>query len=262
MLISSDELEQLMGFGVRLAQEAGELTSRYFRKVSARRKADGSLVTEADFETERFLRSEIEKHFPQDGILGEEEGERAGRSGRRWIIDPIDGTFSFAHGVPLYGVLIALETEGEVVVGVINIPAAGEMAYAARGCGSFLNGNRVRTTSVSKLDEALLLSTDFGMIPDEFRAASESLQRSVEARRTWGDCYGHLLVGTGRAEIMLDPLMKVWDCAPLLPIVEEAGGTFTDWQGRRTIYGGSAISTNGALFKQVLEILHAPESGG
>jgi histidinol-phosphatase len=254
--MTTDELEQLMGFGARIAQEAGEITLRYFQKVSSTRKADGSLVTEADFESERFLRFEIEKAFPNDGILGEEEGEQPGTSGRRWIIDPIDGTFSFAHGVPLYGILIALEVEDEPVVGIINIPVLRELVYAAKGCGCYFNGERAHTTSANTLEDALLLSTDFGSYPHAgFKAASEHLQRVAGARRTWGDCYGHLLVATGRADIMLDPVMKVWDCAPLMPIVVEAGGTFTDWGGRRTIYGGNALSTNGALFEQVMGVL-------
>jgi histidinol-phosphatase len=254
--MNTSELEQLMSFGARIAQEAGEITLRYFQKVSSMLKADGSLVTEADFESERFLRSEIEKTFPNDGILGEEEGEQPGISGRRWIIDPIDGTFSFTHSVPLYGILIALEVEDAPVVGIINIPVLGELVYAAKGCGCFLNGKRARTTSSNRLEEALLLSTDFGSYPDAgFKSASEHLQRTVAARRTWGDCYGHLLVATGRADIMLDPVMKVWDCAPLMPIVVEAGGTFTDWEGRPTIYGGNALSTNGPLFEQVMGVL-------
>lgn len=254
--MSASELERLMNFGSHIAREAGDITLKYFQRVSSKRKADGSLVTEADFESERFLRSEIKKNFPHDGILGEEEGEQPGTSGRRWIIDPIDGTFSFAHGVPLYGILIAVEIEDESVVGIINIPALSELVYAAKGCGCFYNGKRAHTNSSDRLEDALLLSTDFGSYPDvKFKAASEVLQQVVAARRTWGDCYGHLLVATGRADIMLDPVMKVWDCAALLPIVEEAGGTFTDWQGQRTIYGGNALSTNGFLLEQVLGVL-------
>ena len=257
--MSTSELERLMNFGAHVATEAGEITLKHYRNASSRRKADGSLVTEADFESERFLRSEIRKNFPHDAILGEEEGEQPGTSGRRWIIDPIDGTFSFAHGVPLYGVLLAVEIEGESVVGVVNIPALREVVYAARGCGCFYNGVRAHTTSTERLEDALLLSTDFGSYPSaEARPASEALQRAVAARRTWGDCYGHMLVATGRADLMLDPVMKVWDCAPLLPIVEEAGGTFTDWRGRRTIYGGNALSTNGALFAPVMGLLQQP----
>ncbi len=243
----SEELRQLMECAEQLAREAGEITLAYFRRpFVAERKADGSFVTAADREAERHLRVGIEKLFPDDAILGEEEGERAGASGRRWIIDPIDGTFSFVHGVPFYGVLIGLEIDDEPIVGVVNMPALGELAVAARGLGCYLNGGRARTSSIATLEESLLLATDFGMCWEYgFGAAAEELQRRFGARRTWGDCYGHLLVATGRAECMLDPVMNVWDCAALLPVVEEAGGTFSDWRGARTIGGGNAISTNG-----------------
>lgn len=255
----SDELRELMDSAALLAREAGEITLSYFRRpFVAEQKADGSFVTAADREAERHLRAGIEKLFPDDAILGEEEGEKAGSSGRRWIIDPIDGTFSFVHGVPFYGVLIGLEIGDEPVVGVVNIPALGELAVAGRGLGCYLNGERVSTSSASDLDESLLLATDFGTCREYgFGEAAEELQRRFGARRSWGDCYGHLLVATGRAECMLDPVMNLWDCAALLPIVEEAGGTFTDWHGRRTIHSGNAISTNGNpyLMNMVMDII-------
>ena len=252
------ELRELMEFAARLAREAGEITLRYFRRAfTPERKADGSFVTAADREAEKFLRAEIARRFPDDAILGEEEGERAGTSDRRWIIDPIDGTYSFVHGVPFYGVLLGLEIADEPAVGVVNIPALGELVKAARGQGCYLNDERAHVSATATPDEALLLATDFGTCARYgFGEAAAELQRRFGARRTWGDCYGHVLVATGRAECMLDPVMNVWDCAPLLPIVEEAGGTFTDWAGRRTIRGGNALSTNGALFGAVLEIIN------
>jgi histidinol phosphatase-like enzyme (inositol monophosphatase family) len=255
------ELEELLDFAVGLAQGAGEITLRHFRQTfTPDRKADGSFVTAADREAERFIRARIEERFPHDSVLGEEEGARAGASGRRWIIDPIDGTYSFVHGVPLYGVLIGLEIEGEVSLGVVNLPALGDLVYAARGLGCFWNEARARVSGVSSLGDALLLSTDFGTCERYgFGAAARRLEDAAGARRTWGDCYGHILVATGRAEVMLDPVMNVWDCAPLLPILEEAGGTFTDWRGQRTIHGGNAISTNGLLFDAALELVGREE---
>ena len=255
MKVDSQELKGLLDFAVRLAVEAGEITRSYFRgSFVAERKRDGSPVTVADREAEGHLRRSIEAAFPDDSMLGEEEGEREGTSNRRWIIDPIDGTYSFVRGVPLFGVLIGLEVEGEVALGVVHLPALSETIYAARGMGCFLNGERASASSTGSLDEALLLSTDFvTCAPHGFGAAAEKLQSRVAARRTWGDCYGHVLVATGRAEVMLDPVMNVWDCAALQPIIEEAGGTFTDWHGHRTISGGNAISTNGALFEAVME---------
>jgi len=256
------ELKDLLDFAVSLARDAGEITLKYFqRSPKTETKVDGSFVTVADREAEAYLRRTISDRFPHDGILGEEAGEHQGSSGRRWIVDPIDGTFSFVHGVPLYGVLIALEIDGEPVVGVINIPALGEMLYAARGFGCFSNGDRVRVSSTATLAEALLLATDFGVCEQfGFGAAAEALQGRVKARRTWGDCYGHVLVATGRADIMLDPVMNTWDCAALAPIIEEAGGTFTDWRGNRTINGGHAISTNGALFEEVIKTISSAKS--
>ncbi len=168
----------------------------------------------------------------------------------------MDGTYSFVHGVPLYAVLIGLEIDGESVLGAVNLPALNELVYAARGLGCFWNGEPARVSATKSLSEALLLSTDFGTAEQYgLGRAADALQRQVNARRTWGDAYGHVLVATGRADIMLDPVMNVWDCAALLPLLEEAGGTFTDWQGERTIHGGNAISTNGLLFDDVMETI-------
>jgi histidinol phosphatase-like enzyme (inositol monophosphatase family) len=255
MTTHNQPLKLLLDFAVDIAREAGKITWRHYQgSFVAERKADNSFVTIADREAEAYLRTRITEAFPDDAILGEEEGEQSGSSNRRWILDPIDGTYSFVHGVPLYGVLIGLELDGEPVLGVVNLPALGELIYAARGLGCFWNGEVARVSVTSALDQALLLCTDFGVCEQYgFGLVVDFLQRQVHARRTWGDAYGHVLVATGRADIMLDPVMNVWDCAPLLPILEEAGGTFTDWNGRRTIHGGNAISTNGLLFDRVME---------
>lgn len=252
------ELRRLLDFAVRVARGAGEITVRHFRAgVVAETKADRSFVTVADREAERFMRRRIEEAFPSDGIIGEEEGERAGTSGRRWILDPIDGTYSFVHGVPLYGVLVGLEIGDDVSVGVINCAALDEMVYAARGLGCFRqDGEPARVSQTAELEEALLLGTDFRAFERYgFGEAERRLWDTVRSTRTWGDCYGYLLVATGRAELMIDPAMNVWDCAALLPVMEEAGGTFTDLRGRRTIRGGNSIATNGYLFESVMNIL-------
>jgi histidinol phosphatase-like enzyme (inositol monophosphatase family) len=252
------DVAEVLSFSILLAREAGEITLQYFhRKLNVRRKADGSCVTAADVEVERYLRARILEKYPNDGIIGEETGEQTGCTGRQWIIDPIDGTYSFARGVPLYGVLIGVLIDGEPTIGVANTPAAGELVYARRGHGCFCNGKRSRTTSTAFVRDSLLLATDFGAFSKYgLSEGVERLQHLAACRRTWGDCYGHLLVATGRADIMIDHIMSVWDCAALLPIIEEAGGTFTDWYGRRTIHGMQAISTNGALLTEVQEILN------
>jgi histidinol phosphatase-like enzyme (inositol monophosphatase family) len=257
MVTDQSELETLRDFAVELARDAGAITLKYFRQSpKTDTKADGSFVTVADKEAEVFLRSAISSRYPDDGILGEEAGETPGTSGRRWIVDPIDGTFSFVHGVAFYGVLIGIEIDGFPSVGVVNLPAIGELIHAAAGLGCFANGDRAQVSPTATVEEALLLATDFGASAQYgFGPATVELERRAKARRTWGDCYGHVLVATGRADVMLDPVMNQWDCAALAPIVEEAGGTFTDWRGNRTISGGNAISTNGVLYDEVLRVV-------
>ena len=252
-----NELKELLDFAVELGRGAGDITLQYFRKKpETSTKDDGSYVTIADRQAEKYLRRQIAERFPDDGFLGEEEGESTGRSGRRWIVDPIDGTFAFVHGVPLYGVLIALEVDEEPVAGVVNIPALGELVSAAKGLGCFLNGEPAKVSATADLKDALLLSTDFAACARHgFGPAAERLQARAKTSRTWGDCYGYVLLATGRADVMLDPVMNLWDCAPFLPIMEEAGGTFTDWRGVRTISGGNSIATNGLLFDEVMGVI-------
>jgi histidinol phosphatase-like enzyme (inositol monophosphatase family) len=257
--MSDKGLQELLDFGVGLAREAGEITLRYFRKTfETRLKGKDNFVTQADLEAEEFMRRRIEEKFPGDSVVGEEFGEREGTTNRRWTIDPIDGTYSFVHGVPLYGVLLGLEIDGEPAAGVVNLPALNEIVYAAKGLGCFWNGSAARVSNTQTLGDALLLATDFGTCANYgFGRAAEELQLKASARRTWGDCYGYVLVATGRADCMLDPILSVWDCAALLPVVEEAGGTFTDWRGRRTIRGGNAVATNGALFEEVMGVINS-----
>jgi histidinol phosphatase-like enzyme (inositol monophosphatase family) len=249
------------------ARDAGHLTLKYFRsdRYSVERKADDSPVTTADREAEQLLRERIESAFPDDAIVGEEFGQREGRSGYRWILDPIDGTTSFVSGVPLYGTLIGVEFGQRSIAGVIYIPALDECVYAAQGCGAWYvsQGQKPRAARVSSCDslsDGLFVTSQVDLYEkrDAWQVFRE-LQRRAYITRTWGDCYGYLLVATGRAEVMVDPVMRVWDAAALQPILEEAGGSFTDWRGQRTIYHGEGIATNGRLLEEVLSItrLHA-----
>ena len=257
MSTRANELHDLLQFAVEGARGAGEITLKYFRRQpETHKKTDGSFVTIADREAEAYLRKQILERFPKDAVLGEEEGEQTGSSGRRWIIDPIDGTFAYVHGVPLFGVLIGLEVDGDWSLGVINIPALEEIVYAAKGLGCFWNGTRTHVSSTSNLEDALLLCTDFSACERYgFGAAANVFQQRAKTSRTWGDCYGYVLVATGRADVMLDPIMNLWDCAALLPIMEEAGGTFTDWRGQRTAAAGNAVATNGVLFEEVMRVI-------
>ena len=252
---STVPLRELLDFAVDAAWQAGKITLEYFQtSLEIKSKSDSSPVTVADKRGEEKLRELISSRYPEHGILGEEFEDKDGQAPYRWILDPIDGTSSFIRGVGFYGVLVALEHNGECVVGVANFPALGELVCAAKGMGCYWNGRRTHVSNVDRLDQATLLMTD---IPAFYKydkgPAYERLAQSTKLQRTWGDCYGHILVATGRAEIMLDAVMNVWDCGPLLPIVTEAGGTFTDWNGEATIRGGNAISTNGALFASVMK---------
>lgn len=257
-----NDLDQRLYAARRFACEAGEITLSYFLQegVKVERKADDSPVTIADREAEMYLRQRIQSEFPDDGILGEELGEIAGTSGYRWILDPIDGTKSFICGVPLYGTLIGVERDGRSDIGVICIPALREGAFAARGRGawSFVGDEmpqRAHVAQKQKLSDCVFLTSEVKTFANQGRAAAyEALQNATWIGRTWGDCYGYLLVATGRADVMIDPQMSVWDCAALQPIIEEAGGVFTDWSGTPTIHGGEAIATNNALLPPVLEI--------
>jgi histidinol-phosphatase len=253
-----ESLRQAMDFAVDAAWQAGKITLEYFQTpLETFRKADASPVTVADRRAEERLRELISARFPDDAVLGEEFGESGPPNARRrWILDPIDGTISFVRGVPIYGVMVALEVDGEPVVGTVNFPALGEIVYAARGEGCYWNGRRARVSTVGALEDAVVLATDVAAMTTFGRAAAYGrLCGASKLQRTWGDCYGHALVATGRAEVMLDPIMNIWDTAALLPILVEAGGTFTDWSGRPTHRAPEALSTNGVLFEQVREVL-------
>ena len=248
-------LRDLLEVAVEAALGGGRRTLAYFNSGEpVELKADGSPVTVADREAEALMRRIIEGTYPGHAILAEESGEKPGRQPFRWIVDPLDGTRTFVRGVPLFGTLVGVEAYGEPLVGVVYLPALDELITAARGEGCRWNGRTCHVSTVSRLEDALLVVTD----ERSARARSgayERLSSRTQLQRTWADCYGYMLVATGRAEIALDPVMAVWDCAALVPIVEEAGGHFTDWRGRRTIHSGEAVATNGALQREVLGLL-------
>jgi histidinol phosphatase-like enzyme (inositol monophosphatase family) len=247
---------EYLDFATDAAFQAGQLTLAHFQTgVAVDRKRDASPVTVADRGGEELLRALIGKRFPDHGLYGEEMGESENDSTHRWIIDPIDGTQSFIRGVPLYGVLLGLEIDAEMVVGVCYLPALGEMLAAGRDEGCRWNGREARVSEVDVMSAAVVSLTEPGSLDEAPHGAFwQKLKRAARVVRGYSDCYGHCLVATGRCEIMLDPIMNPWDCAALMPIVEEAGGTFTDWRGERTVYGGSAMSTNGVLFDALMEL--------
>jgi histidinol phosphatase-like enzyme (inositol monophosphatase family) len=258
-MTSSPSLRILLDFAVDAAWQAGRITLGYFqREVVVERKGDQTPVTAADREAEAHIRDLIGRYWPDHGILGEEFGQVRGSSPYRWILDPIDGTKSFVCGVPLYSTLVALLENDSPVVGVINVPALDEIVYASRGGGCHWNGRVSHVSEISSLQDAVLLGTDLDTFARYGKAdAWRRLVSATYLQRTWGDAYGYTLVATGRAEIMVDPIMSVWDCGPLQVILEEAGGTFTDWEGNPTIFGENSIATNGALFGDVMQLVRA-----
>ena len=240
-----------------LARRAGAITLQYFNThLEIISKSDNSPVTIADRSTEEWLRAEIGRRFPNDGIVGEEYGTKEGSSGRRWILDPIDGTRSFIHGVPLYGVMIGVENDGEMMGGAIYVPPLNEMVVAVRGQGCYWNGRRASVSVKSKLEEATICTSDIMHHYEHNKGAGwDALCRRVALVRTWGDCFGYIMVATGRADVMLDAVMSPWDIAALQPIIEEAGGRLTDYEGNTGIYGKDSIGSNGLLHDEVLKIV-------
>ena len=261
-------LDGRVAFALSLAVAASRETLKFFRtsEFQVERKSDRSPVTLADKQTEQLVRSMVAQSFPSDAILGEEFGSVPGQSGFEWIIDPIDGTKSFISGVPLYSTLVGMTMAGQPQIGVITIPALGEIVIAAKGLGawygqSFLqqSGNKLTQTFVSKqsrLEDGLLVTSQV----DNFsQRKAESAYRELEAEayvsRTWGDGYGYLLVATGRAEVMVDPIVNPWDVAAVAPVIEEAGGRFSSWSGEFNIRAGHCIGSNGLVHEQVLSKL-------
>jgi histidinol-phosphatase len=264
--MNSTEINDRLNFATAIARQAGELTLQHYRTkgLAVERKGDGSPVTIADQWAEKLLRSLIAERFPDDEIVGEEFGTTPGTSDFQWILDPIDGTKSFVSGVPLYTTLVAVMREQEPLLGVIFAPAVDEMVYAAtgQGCWHVVNGGepqRCQVSQVSTLADAVFLSTCVRSFTKDRewdgRPVFDKLAESCRVSRTWGDAFGYLLVATGRAEIMIDPVMNLWDAAALKPIIEEARGSFFDWQGKATVHSGEAVATNDALAEAVKDIL-------
>ena len=249
-------------------RQAAAMTLRWFHAadLAVVEKADRSPVTEADRAAEAYLRDTLLAAFPTDAFLGEETGTATGTSGFEWVVDPIDGTKSFIRGVPFYATLVGCRHEGQGVIGVIAIPALAEMVYAAAGGGAWhaigtAEPVRARVSPHNSLSAGLLCTSDFtsfGKRADGSTRGQPARRRLEDAcllARTWGDGYGYLLVATGRAEVMVDPIMNAWDAAAVETVVIEAGGRFTDWQGRPRIDAGDGVASNGLVHEAVLKLL-------
>jgi len=246
------DLDGLMEFAVGAATAAGKETLTRFGRVAVEFKGDGSEVTEADRAAERVLREVIRDRFPDDGILGEEDGEEPSRSGRRWIVDPIDGTRSFASGVPLYSVLVALEVDAQPILGCCHFPALGQTLVAASGAGAWLNGARASVSACEDLADARVVTSGLeywrDWAPPHGLDGWRRLIGRVRFARTWGDSYGYTMVATGRAELLADPACgSIWDYAPMIPIIAEAGGRFTTIRGGPVRAWTTALASNSRL---------------
>ncbi len=249
---------------VELAELAGQSTLELFGsgRFAVERKGDDSPVTIADKRAEQLIRAELAERFPHDGILGEEFGEQAGASEFQWIVDPIDGTKSFISGVPLYSTLVGVLHNRQSVAGVIYLPALNEIVFAARGIGAWhaANNQAAARCSVSQrelADGLFVVSQVDSFAKEDAWQAYRNLEAAAYITRSWGDGYGYLLVATGRAELMVDPIANPWDLAAVQPIVEEAGGQFTDWQGQPTVFGGNGVGSNRLVHPLALELLGA-----
>ena len=253
---------------IAAARLAAADTLRWFNDptLAVEQKADASPVTAADRAAEAILRRELLGRFPRDAFLGEETGATVGDSGYEWVVDPIDGTKSFIRGVPLYATLVGCRREGTGVVGVIAIPALDELVWAAAGGGAWHARGADRPTAArvsarTRLADGLVCTSDFVAFDRHAggagAAARGRLEGACRIARTWGDGYGYLLVATGRAEVMIDPLLNPWDAAAVETVVTEAGGRFTDWQGRPRIDSGDGVATNGVIHDEVLALVHA-----
>ena len=259
----SNEIDIRLELAVKIAEEAGQVTLEHFAKpgLKIERKKDDSPVTIADRSAEGHLRRRIAEAFPEDGIFGEELDDVEGQNQWRWILDPIDGTKSFIHGVPLYSTLIGVQHNEESVIGVIRIPAMNECVYAANGKGAwYVRGDAApipaRVSSTPTLAESLFLTSEVITFDEvDQRPVYERLEKTARLTRTWGDAYGYLMVATGRADVMVDPVVEEWDVAPMLPILRESGGIFTDWKGVETTHSRQGVATNGVIHEEVLKLL-------
>ena len=259
-------LQPYLTFARQLAYRAGRITLSYYNKgIQYDVKSDESPVTAADRATEEFIRGEIEKTYPSHAIVGEEFGNspspraplpKGEGKAFRWIVDPIDGTKSFLKGVPFYSVLIALEIEGKSRVGAVCFPALDEILYAADGLGAWWNGKRARVSDVNDLKRAVFCYTSWSGFRTKKRLdVFQNMHKECFFGRGWSDAYGYHMVATGRAEIMLDPGIKIWDVAPFPPIFREAGGWFGSWSGKEGHTHGEGIAVNGALKNKVLKMM-------
>jgi len=251
-------LQPYLDFTTQLAYRAGRITLGYFNTgIRPDYKADDTPVTAADRAAEEFIRGEIEKAYPTHAIVGEEFGTATPKdeSTFKWFIDPIDGTKSFLRGVPLYAVLLGLEIEGVIQVGAAYYPGTDEMLCAADGLGAWWNGKRAHVSDVDTFDRAWFCYTSHHAFEKRDPTLWKRISDAAYVLRGWSDAYGYLAVATGRAEVMLDPIMADWDCGPFPVIFREAGGFFGSWNGEEGHTHREALGVNAALKQKVMDLI-------
>ncbi len=247
-----------LSLALALADAADDVTMQHFRApgLVIDTKADSTEVTVADRNAEFAIRSMLAEHRPLDGILGEEHGTVDGTSGRRWIIDPIDGTSNYVRGVPLWATLIALEDEGGPILGVASCPPLARRWWGAQGLGAFVNGEPITVSCKATISESFLSYCESPFWASKGRRAGiDRLRREVVRERAFGDFWQHMLVAEGSIDIAVEAIVSHWDLAAVQAIVEASGGQFSDLDGHRRPNGGSAVSTNRRLHATVLDIL-------
>ena len=251
-------MREFVAFSKALASASGDIIMRYFRRdFTVETKADDSPVTIADREAEAVMREMIMKEYPEHGIIGEEFGNHNQEAEYQWVLDPIDGTKSFVSGTFLFGTLIGLMKAGQPIVGAIHHPVTSHLLIGA-GEEARLNGEIVRVGETSKLRDAVMCYTDFIHVGQyQNGIAFQQLMGKTKFNRTWGDCHGYFLLATGGIDIMLDPVMSLWDIVALVPIVEGAGGLITSWDGGSPLSGNGIIASNRHLHGQTLRVLNA-----
>jgi histidinol-phosphatase len=248
---------------IDITRRAGQVALRYFdTTLTVERKGDDSPVTIADRETEQSLRTQVSEAFPGDGFLGEEFGDTPGTTGYRWILDPIDGTRSFVRGVPLWGVLVGLEYKGDLIAGIVDAPVFGHTYHALRGQGAYRNDRRIRVSDEADLPRSMVYYSGLLWFVKAGREeAFFELIRRTDRQRGFGDWYGFMLVAQGSGEVMVEHGVHAWDIAAVIPIVEEAGGRFSDWDGKFDIHRPDALASNGKIHDEVLRILASDVKG-
>lgn len=266
-----NSFQKELEYALKVVKASERITLKYFgKRFKVDFKSDNSPVTIADKKCERFLVDALSTKFPDHGFFGEEFGESSGSKkltpetkpeprvthADRWIIDPIDGTRNFTRGIPYWGTLCGLEHEGEVVAGVMSLPALKKVYYALKGHGAFCNGKRIKVSKVGELARSTLVFGGLSyFLGSKYESGFLDLVKLSYHDRGFGDCFGYTFVAEGQAEAMLDPILSPWDVAAIKPIIEEAGGIFTDFEGNSTIYGHTGLAANRHLHETILKKL-------